>query len=502
MKPSPIIKSILSVGGITVLVKLLGFFKQIVVASTFGATLETDYINLSYGLIGNTQYLLVQVLLTGLVSVYISVKQESEREARVFSGDVLKTATFLAGIISLVLFLLATPVAHLLAPGYSWEEIGRLAWYIRLFSPMLLCFSWMGVSHALLNANRRFLSGQMEGIYQSAILIALSLFAASVLGADALTLGYWMYAVVTALILLSQARGYVSLTPSNPFRSPHVKRLMAMIGPLLIGYGAVYINQIVDKMLVSGLETGTVTAMSYAAVLSNLLGTLICSVASVLYTHMAQLISGGKEASAVSLAERSVQMMTLLLLPVTVITVCQAEDVVALVYGYGVFGQREVALTALALAGYGFTFIPQAWQEVYSKIQYSYGNSKAPTRNSVIGIAVNIVLSVSLCPVLGVFGVALASSVAALVIGALNMITARAHAAQISYRWLLQFLPYLGLGGASAVVLCYGSQMWFAGSPVLIRLLLSTVLVFGVYGIIIFPLLWKLGLRNISKKTG
>lgn len=67
-----------------------------------------------------------------------------------------------------------------------------------------------------------------------------------------------------------------------------------MIGPLLIGYGAIYVNQIVDKILISGLESGAVTAVGYASTLTDLISTLIASLCTVLYSHMAEAIAREK----------------------------------------------------------------------------------------------------------------------------------------------------------------------------------------------------------------
>ena len=90
---SRLLKNILSVSGVLILVKALGFFKQMVIAGIFGANAETDLINLSYGFIGDIQYLLVQVMLTAVVSVYIHVKEETQNEAGQFASDTLCAGT-------------------------------------------------------------------------------------------------------------------------------------------------------------------------------------------------------------------------------------------------------------------------------------------------------------------------------------------------------------------------------------------------------------------------
>lgn len=501
MRQSKLIKSLFSVGGVLIIVKLFGFVKQMVIASAFGANAETDLINISYGFIGNVQYLLVQVLLTSVVSIYINVKSKDKNSAGRFAGETFQVATFAAGVASVIIFLFASPIARFLAPSYMDELSRQLSNYLRIFSPLLILFAWIAVFHALLNANKRFIPGQLEGLYQSVILIFVASLFPAWLGVDSLTAGYWLYALFTVVVLGYQAHGYFKKSKGNPFASPHIKMLLTMMGPLLIGYGAVYINQMVDKILVSGLESGTITAMSYASVIVNLMGTLIASMCSVLYAHMAEYIAQKEENKVTQLAERSALLLTVVLLPITIITVGSAKDLVSLLYGRGAFGEREISMTAVALMGYGLYFIPLAWREIYSRLQYSCQDSKRPTINSVAGIVVNIVLSIALCPILGVFGVTFASSISVLVIGILNMISAKRDMPLLSFRQIFCAVPYLLTGGVlSALVLC-ACENWFSKYAIFVRLCISTVLVFGSYCIVISPLLYKLGIfRYILKK--
>ena len=284
-----------------------------VIAGIFGANAETDLINLSYGFIGDIQYLLVQVMLTAVVSVYIHVKEETQNEAGQFASDTLCAGTIVVAAISATIFMLSPWISKLLAPSYSQELSSQLGGYIRLFSPILIPLVWMAVFHALLNSNKRFIPGQLEGLYQSVILVIVIILGAPYLGVDSLVIGYWLYATFSAGFLGYQARTYLRKSSRNPFRNPQVRSLLAMVGPLSIGYGAVYINQMVDKILVSGLADGTVTAMSYAATLSNLVGTLICSLCSVLYAHVTEYISQEKEQAVAQLTERAILVLVILL---------------------------------------------------------------------------------------------------------------------------------------------------------------------------------------------
>ena len=75
-KTRSIARSLLSVSGVVILVKLLGFIKQVISADLFGATIRTDLISISEGLITNMDYLLVQALSTAFIPTYLAVTAE------------------------------------------------------------------------------------------------------------------------------------------------------------------------------------------------------------------------------------------------------------------------------------------------------------------------------------------------------------------------------------------------------------------------------------------
>ena len=100
MKQNRIARTLFSVSGLILLGKLMGFVKQMVVASAFGATIETDLINLSHGFIGNLQYLLVQSSVTSVVSIYIHMESKREEDARRFAGDAVRALALISAEIA------------------------------------------------------------------------------------------------------------------------------------------------------------------------------------------------------------------------------------------------------------------------------------------------------------------------------------------------------------------------------------------------------------------
>lgn len=160
IKTNSILSKVISVSGIVLIAKLLGFLKQMITANAFGATLQTDMISISEGLITNIDYLIVQAFVTAFVPIYISIKVHDKDYNKFFSNTV--TFMMLISIVITVVFVGFSPLlAKVLAPSYSYEETQMLSRYIMVLSPALILILQIAVINALLKANEKFNPGEM-----------------------------------------------------------------------------------------------------------------------------------------------------------------------------------------------------------------------------------------------------------------------------------------------------------------------------------------------------
>lgn len=496
MKRAGIVKTVCSVSGVILISKLMGFVKQMVTAAAFGATVETDLISLSQNFVADIQYVWVQTLLTSFITVYIHTKAREEEAAGRFAVQVGKAFSAAALVLAGLVAAAAPVLARVIAPSYPPQRSAQLAAYLRLFAPAILLFVWIAVFQALLDANRRFLPGQMEGLNQSVILIVLVSLCARRWGVNTLAVAFFAYTVWNVLFLGALSRPYWHWTGGNPFRESTVRQLFGMVAPLLLGYSMVYVNQLVDKSLSSGLAAGTVTALSYAAVLTNLVNTFISAFASILFTYVTTCISKGEHAQAAALTAQAAGLMLLVFLPVSILTVLCSGDIVSAAFGRGAFDENSVRLTALALAGYGFSFAPMVLREIYSRVQYGYQDSRRPMVNSTLGILANIGLSIALCPRWGVFGITIASSAAVCICGVLNGCSARRHNPHVHLGALAPLLPFLLAGGVACTALALlGRRLWGEQIP-LVRFLLTVLCAGGGYLAVVSPALLRLARKS------
>ena len=501
LKRNSILKTVFSVTGVIVLAKFLGFFKQMLTASAFGATIETDLITLSQSFVGNTQYLLVQVLLSSFTSVYIHTREtDGENAAGRFYADTLKVFSLLVFAVCTLILFASGPLSHLLAPSYDAVQSGRLALYLRLFAPVLLLYTWIAILRAGLNAHDRFVPGELTSAFQSAIFILCIALLTPHLGIWVLSVGFWTAAVWNALFLFLLSRRQIVRSKGNPFRSAQVRSLLRMALPLLLGQGAIYANQMVDKILISGLEEGAVTAIHYSGVLSTLITTFITAFCAILFTRVVEHTAGGRHENAAKLTQTAAVLLTALFLPITLLSAYCAQDVVSIVYGRGAYGGEGIDMSAAGLRGYAVMFVPLAVRELYSRLCYAYQDSRRPMVNATVGIVCNIALSIALCPHYGIFGVALASSFSEVISGILDIFSARRHNASVHLTPLLRLLPLLGVGSAACLLTARWVSRHLTSQGSLVRFVGVSASSLCIYALVISPLLWKLWKQLLAQK--
>lgn len=468
-KKKGIAGAMLSVSGVVILGKIMGFVKQMITANAFGATLHTDIISLSQGIVSDLDYIIAQALITAFIPTYIHIKTKEEGQEKTFVSNTILVFLVSATVLSILLVVLSDFLSRIIAPSYGPVESKELAKYIRIIAPLLTLIVQLAIFNALLKANEHFTPGELTGFNQSIILIILVFFVGSTVGPDTLVIGFYICSAFNLVYLMFFSRHLWSISRTNPFSDRNVKQLLLMMGPLLLGYSMVFINQQVDKIIVSGLGDGMVTAMSYAAVLSNFIGTFIGSISGVLFTYVTENIAKKRDETAANLINRaSIQMITLLL-PICILIIMNAEDIVAIVFGRGKFSVDAVHNCSLALMGYGFMFVPYVIRELFSRFQYGYGDSKKPMINSSIAIACNIVLSIILSKFLGVLGVTLATSISVLVCAILNILSSKKKNKHINLGTIIKQVPKWIAGGIICAVISILGHTYLNETHILLR---------------------------------
>lgn len=410
-----IVKTTTVVAAAMLLSKVLGFFRQSIVANVYGSNTATDIYFVSSEFMINLAAAFTTALTTALVTVYISIAMRQGKQA---AGKVASRVLtlFLLGALAAVLLLdlFAPQVGWLLAPAYDQGQLELLAHYLRLFSAAFLFSAFQSIYAAVQNANDIFVPGKLYGVIYNPVAIFFMLVLGDKLGLSALVYAYYIANVIQVILLHVRCRDFYRFVPTLRFWEENVKTVWRLALPVLISNVVIQLNGVVDKAICSYLGAGMASAYTYANTLEQFVtGTFTATLNLILLSRFAEIAAEGDRERMIRTLTQGATAMILILAPVALIAVLSAGDIVSLVYYRGEFTLENVHSTTLALVGFAVGFPIIALRELFIRVYFAYQKTKAPMVISIASVVCNIALSVLLSLVMGILGVTLATSLSA-----------------------------------------------------------------------------------------
>ena len=415
---SSVFTATFQVSAIVFAIKFLGFIKQSVIAASMGATIETDTYFIATNIMTALGTMLFSAISISLLSMYTQhMVQWGRLQANALISQTLKVFLPIALGLS-ILFIVASPaVAAFLAPGYQGEQRQLLAHFIRLMSVSLVFACYYLIYNVILEADKRFLPGKAHGFFLNLFLILAAIFFTDRYGIHALVYAFVLAGLVQCFFITWCARKTYHFTRQNIVENKYIWQLIQISLPLLIGNAIYEINDIVDKQVASGLGGGSVSVLSYGASINEIVTTLIItSVSTVLYAHYTTWIAEGEVEQVGEHLKKTLLYLLVFILPIMLLCISCSDEIVRILYGRGNFSEEAVQQTCCVVIGYAVGFPFQAARDNLIKFFYAFQNTKIPMKNGAIAVSMNVVMSLLLSRVLGAGGIAIATSIAMLLV--------------------------------------------------------------------------------------
>ncbi len=311
-------------------------------------------------------------------------------------------------------------IMHVVAPGFAADP-GKFALAVeltRITFPYLLFIVLVALLGSVLNAVDRFAAAAatpiLPNLFLIAALVAMVVFQLedSLLLAAALTVGG--LAQFLWLIVACRRAGLAVRLP-RPRLTPGVRRLLAVIGPGILGAGVTQLNLMVSTAVASLLPTGSVSFLYYADRLNELpLGVIGIAVGTAILPSLSRQARLGDLAGAAATQNSGVELALLLSLPAAVGLAVLAEPIFLVLFQHGAFGPAETAAAAAALTAYAAGLPGFVLVRVLVPSFFARGDMATPVKVALVVMAVNLVLTFLLMQPLAHVGVALATNALAL----------------------------------------------------------------------------------------
>jgi putative peptidoglycan lipid II flippase len=509
------IRRIATVGGLTLVSRVTGFLRDVVMAAILGAGPVADAFFVAFRLPNHFRAILAEgAFNAAFVPAYArTLEQAGLPAARLFS-DHIGVALLAVNILLLVLALLYTPdVVNLLAPGLSDDPARHdLAVALtRITFPSLLLVSMQTMISGELNANGRFAAAAGAPILLNLCMIATLLAAYWFPTAGhAAAWGVLIAGVVQVVMVAMDAEWHGF---GFRLRLPHIdqrtRRFLVALGPAILGAGGVQVALFADTMIASFLPTGALSALYYADRINQLpIGVVGIAVGTVLLPEISRRLAAGDEKGAASAQARGIQLALLLTLPCLAGTIAIPELIMRALFQRGAFTAQDAQAAGMTLAAYAVGLAPFVLLRSFVAPFYARGDTWTPVKAALIAMGLNVALKVVLVLTasLAQVGLALATSAGAWVNLGLLALFARQQGLAVSGAAIGRPVSRLLIAFAAlTATFCFGdglTEMAFAGLPRFREIVVLLVLIAAgtaVYGGLVLLLLGRSWFIQLGK---
>ncbi len=387
-------------GFYTMLSRVLGYFRDILIAIFMGTSAYADAFFVAFRLPNTFRRLFAEgTFNAAFIPSYTAEKIKSKAQGKNFADEVLTLLTLGLLIIVLIVEILAPYVVYLIAPGFIEDNIKfNLAVDLtRITFPFLAFVSLSSFFAGILNSENKFAAAAAAPIFLNLILI-FSLVISYFLKLDyALNLSYGVsisgFIQLVFLIFVASKYYRPSFTFKKKIRQK-VKFFLKKLLPSIFSSGIIQISILVGTIIAS-FQAGAVSYLYYADRVYQInLAIAGIAVSTVSLPVLSKLIKNKKINQANKTQNKSIELSLLLSLPAGIALIIGAEEIVNALFGYGFFSENDIEQTSLALKYFGYGIPAFAIVKIFANFFFARDNTITPFKVSLLIVLVNILVSV------------------------------------------------------------------------------------------------------------
>jgi putative peptidoglycan lipid II flippase len=271
-------------------------------------------------------------------------------------------------------------------------------------------------------------------------------------------------------------------------KDKYLREMFLIALPVIIGTSVNEINVLVDRTMASTIAVGGISALNYARRLNGFVqGLVVTSLTSVMFPMISKMAAAANTKGLKRTVNEAIASMSLLIVPATVGAMIFAEEIVTLLFGRGAFTAEAITMTGNALFYYSFGMIAFGLRNVLARTFYALQDSRTPMINATVGVVLNIALNIILSRYLGIGGLALATSISAIVVVVLLFITLRRKIGGLGLTELIKSFIKIGFASVIMGVIAWGEFNFLRQSlGQNLALIIAICIGVVVYGILVY----------------
>ena len=411
------------VGSATLLSRIFGFIRDMVVAGFFGAGFATDAFFVAFRIPNLLRRLFAEGSLTiSFIPVFTEyLKKKSKEDAIGLANAAFTLLSIILVIVSLAGIFFSPLIVKIIAPGFSKvpDKYELTVFLTRLMFPYIFFISLVALCMGILNSLRHFAAPALAPVVLNICIIAAAILLRNLFPEPIISLAIGV--IIGGILQLAMQFPFlvkmgVKLRPSFDFKHPGIKRIGILMLPAVFGAAVYQINIFISTLLASFLPGGSISYLYYADRIVQLpLGVFAIAVGTASLPSLSEQASSGDLEEMKKTISFSLRLIFFITIPAMIALIALRVPIISVLFQRGEFDYQSTILTSQALLYYAVGLWAFSAIRVVVSAFYSLQDTKTPVKVAIAALFVNAVLSVILMFPMKHGGLALATSIASAV---------------------------------------------------------------------------------------
>ncbi len=412
-----LIASISTFSFFTLISRILGYVRDILIAIFLGTSLFADAFFVAFRLPNTFRRLFAEgTFNAAFIPSYAGELSQDKEKADHFARNVFNLLFIILLFLVLIAEIFMPQLIYLIAPGF-YKDPAKLMLAVdlsRITFPFLFFISLASFFSAILNSYNKFAAAAAAPIILNVILIGSLFFSQWLDISDVLTLSYAVsFAGLLQLLILFffVRKNFKPILSIKIKIDKKIKFFFRKLLPSIFSSGVTQINILVGTIIAS-FQAGAVSYLYYADRIYQInLAVAGIAVGTVILPELSKHIKNNNSVQTTNLQNRALELSLFLSIPAATALVLASEEIITSLFGYGSFDQESVINTSIALTFFAFGLPAFSLLKIFSNFFFARNDTKLPFYLSALSVILNILISISLFNRFGFVIIPIATSI-------------------------------------------------------------------------------------------
>ncbi len=401
-KTTSLLKAAWLIALVTIVSKLIGFIRDVVIANFYGASMVSDAYFYAYQIPSLALLLLGGVggpFHSATVAVFSKLipdlKEKPQEEVNRLYSTFMTTTILFFVILGLIFYIFSTPIMNLIISDGTPQLVALASSHLKIMTPIFVIGGVCGIYYGLLVTYKEFMLPNLSPIVMSLVIILMISFAHDGNSGKVLAIATTVGAICQWLLQYPKIRklGY-KLKPNFDIKNPEYKNICELLFPAVLSSTVGQLHIYVDMFFTSSLREGAWTAIGFAnRVFQFPVGILTVAFLVPLFPIFARLVAENDMDGIRKYFNKGVGILFFGAIPIIIGILLLGYDGVSLIFERGEFGQNATMMVTEALWFLSVSILPYVFRDSITRVYYSFNDSKTPFVVAFSSIVLKVLLN-------------------------------------------------------------------------------------------------------------